>query len=266
MNVVVPDYEIVTPTNSPQAPWLTLVHAAAQDRRVWAPQVEAFRNNFRLLLLDLPGHGRSADRVGPYGFAEYADSVLAALDELGVATTHFMGTHTGSAVGLILAAHVPERFITLVLEGPPIPGVDMPAISEGLARARATARDHGIEAARRSWFEHGDWYRVMRAHPERCRADAHWRIVAEFPGAPWLDMKAPRAIESHLDHLEAIHIPTLVFNGEGDVADFVAAADELERRLPDVRRERISGAGGFPSWEAPETVNAIVSEFLAAHA
>ena len=37
---------------------------------------------------------------------------------LGVATTHFMGTHTGSAVGLILAARVPERLITLVLEGP----------------------------------------------------------------------------------------------------------------------------------------------------
>ena len=57
-----------------------------------------------------------------------------------------------------------------------------------------------------------------------------------------------------------------MFNGEGDIADFVAAADELERRLPDVRRERISGAGGFPSWEAPQTVNALVSEFLAARA
>ncbi len=53
-------------------------------------------------------------------------------------------------------------------------------------------------------------------------------------------------------------------NGEHDVADFVAAAGEIERLLPDVKRLRVPDAGGFPLWERPETVNTIVREFLEA--
>lgn len=264
MGAAIPDYEIIAPPALPAAPWLTFVHAAVQDRRVWGPQVDAFRDRFRLLLVDLPGHGKSADRSGPYGFAEYADSVLAALDDAGVESTHYVGTHTGSAVALILAVRAPERFRSLVLEGPPIPGVGMPAVSDAIARARAIAREQGVEAARRRWYEEGDWYRVMREHPERCRAEAHWRILSQFPGAPWLDPAPPRAVASHLEHLPGIRIPTLLLNGDGDVPDFLAAADELERRLPDVRRERIPGTGGFPSWEAPERANALLREFLSA--
>jgi pimeloyl-ACP methyl ester carboxylesterase len=245
-----------------EAPWLTLVHGASQDRRVFSAQIPVFDQNYRLLLVDLPGHGGSAALPGPYGFEEHALSVLAAMDEAGVGVTHYWGTHTGAAAGLLLASRHPERIASLVLEGAVIPGVDLAAVAEALERARASARENGIEAARSEWFERSEWFRVIRENPVTCRADAHRAMIANFTGGPWLDASAPRTLPSLVADLPSIRQPVLLINGEHDLPDFVRMADELEQHLPNSQRARIAGAGGFPLWEFPDRVNERVWRFL----
>lgn len=245
-----------------QAPWLTMVHAAALNRKIFASQVQAFRESHRILLIDLPGHGDSADLPGPFGFEEYAGSVLAALKRYGIETTHYVGTHTGATVGLMLGCRDPRRFNSLVLEGPPLPGADMPSLA-AIDAAKVTARERGVDAARSEWYQRG-WYDNMRAHPERCRAAEHLTILAEFAGRPWLDTSTARPVEAISNRLPALDRPVLLLNGENDLPDFLAAADEIERLLPNVTRRRIPGAGGFPLWERPEAVNMVVRAFMEA--
>ncbi len=244
------------------APWLVMVHALAQDHRLFSAQAAAFCPDYRLLRVDLPGHGRAAATRGPFGLVEYADGVQRALDTAGVDRCHFWGTHTGAGVGLMLAAHTPLRFASLVLEGAFIPGRLPPSARTGIEQARATARSRGIAAARRQWFEDSGWFNVMRAQPQRCRAAAHWDMVAEFPGGPWLDTSSPRPVPDLTGKLAELGLPVLLVNGEHELVDFVDVADELERMLPDVERARIAGAGGFPLWEFPDAVNACVRRFL----
>lgn len=88
---------------APDRPWLVMVHGATQHSGVFDRQVADFRDRYRLLLVDLPGHGGSTHVPGPYGQAEYTDAVLAVLDHVGVDAMHFWGTHTGAAIGLLLA-------------------------------------------------------------------------------------------------------------------------------------------------------------------
>jgi len=255
MKLPPPHSTIVDAAERDSAPWLTMVHAASHDQRFFASQVQAFQSDYRLLLIDLPGHGQSASLPGPYGFEEYAVGVLAAMDAAGVGQTHFLGSHTGAAVALILACRDQRRFRSLVLEGVPIPGLDLPSVTENYARARATARRSGIEAARAEWLARGPWFAIIRKHPERCRADAHRAMVSEFSARPWLDTSPARPVEPLLEKLSSIRCPVLIINGEHDVEDFLHAADELEQRLPWVRRVTIPGAGGFPMWEDPQHVN-----------
>jgi len=262
MNLQPADSTLISVAERDSAPWLTMVHGATHNRRYFGSQVEAFQNDYRLLLIDLPGHGASAGLPGPYGFEEYADSVLAALDAAGVETTHYLGTHTGSAVALILASRSPQRFSSLTLEGPPTPGVDLPSVIESMARCRATAREHGVDAARREWYEQGRWFDVIRAEPERCRANEHWAMLSEFGGAPWLDQAPPRPVLPVLERLSSLDCPVLIVNGEHDVEDFLQSAGEIEQRLPKARRLCIAGAGGFPMWEDPERVNALIRRHL----
>jgi 3-oxoadipate enol-lactonase len=263
MNLQPANSTTISAAGGDSAPWLTMVHGATHNRGYFRSQVEAFRTQFRLLLIDLPGHGASAGLPGPFGFEEYADSVLAALDAAGVEATHYLGTHTGSAVALILASRHPERFSSLALEGPPTPGVDLRSVIDSMARCRTTAREHGVDAARREWYETGRWFDVIRAEPERCRADAHWEMLLEFGGAPWLDEAVPRPVSSVLERLARVECPALIVNGEHDVEDFLRSAEVIEARLPNARRVLVAGAGGFPMWEDPDTVNAHIRRHLA---
>lgn len=247
---------------SRSAPWMTMVHGMSQDRRVFSAQVEEFKDRFRLLLIDLPGHGRAADAGGPYGLEEFALSIEAAMDQAGASTSHFWGTHTGAGAGLLLAARHPDRFQSLILEGPVLPGRSLPAVVRALNRTRAIARVRGIEHACRQWFENSEWFAVMRANPDECRAWEHWEMLSEFRGGPWLDPGLEQPVAPIADKLASLQVPTLIMNGQRDLADFLEVARDLEMLLPNCRRVSIPDGGGFPLWEYPGRVNAEVLRFL----
>lgn len=262
--VSIPHYELYSVEGS-NRPCLVMVHGASQHSGVFSAQVDWFRGRYPLLLIDLPGHGRSRDIGGPYGLHEYAQSVLAALDDAAVGAAHYWGTHTGAAVGLLLATLVPDRFKSLTLEGAVLPGVTMPSVAAAIGRAREATRSSGIEVARRDWFTQAVFFDVIRAHPEQCRSKEHWALISEFDGGPWSDASVPRPVASIMGRLADVATPTLLLNGEHDSGDFVQVADVLQEHLPTVERVIIAGAGGFPLWEYPGSVNECVERFIVRH-
>jgi len=242
--------------------WLVMVHGMSQDHRVFSAQVEAFKDRHPILLIDLPGHGLSAGIPGPFGHWEMAEQVGGAIAAAGIERCHYWGTHTGTALGLLLATWQPARFHSLILEGAVLPGHVMPSVDRELQRARETAQTKGMAAARQQWFAQTAWFAVIRQHPDLCRAAEHEAIIGQFPGAPWLYQGASRKVEAIDGQIAALDLPVLFYNGEYELPDFIAAADRLETLLPMARRGAIAEAGGFPAWEFPEPVNALVAEFL----
>ncbi|MBU2533529.1 MAG: alpha/beta fold hydrolase, partial [Alphaproteobacteria bacterium] len=99
-------------------PWIIMVHGMSQDHRVFERQIEAFRDAYNLLLVDLPGHGLAASVGGPYGHNEFARHVGDAIAQHGISSAHYWGTHTGATVGLLVAAAQPRIIRSLILEGP----------------------------------------------------------------------------------------------------------------------------------------------------
>jgi 3-oxoadipate enol-lactonase len=246
-----------------EAPWLVLVHGMSQDHRVFSTQIDAFKDRYRLLLIDLPGHGLSTEIPGPFGHSELADQILGALHNAGVTQCHYWATHTGTALGLLLAATDRARFNTMTFEGVVLPGHVMPSVDAEFQRTRDIAQNKSIDTARKHWFEKARWFDVMRARPTECRSTEHWEIVSSFSGAPWLYEGSAQAVAPIDERLATLDLPILLYNGEHDLVDFVDAAKFLESRLPNVRRTTIPEAGGFPAWEFPSRVNDIVAEFLA---
>jgi len=239
-----------------------MVHGMTQDHRVFSAQVKYFQNEFRLLLVDLPGHGRSADVAGPYGHWEMMQHVRSALDQVAVGPVHYWATHTGTALGLLLAADEPERFHSLILEGAVVSGASMPYISETLSSASATAKADGIHRAIHDIFYQAGWYEILRKRPQECRAEEHLKILLDFKGAPWTEDHTAAPANLSDEALAQIHIPTLVYNGAHELEDFISIADKLEKRIPNVERAIIPRAGGFPAWEYPDEVNELVRDFL----
>ena len=246
-----------------EAPWLVMVHGMSGDHRVFSAQVEAFKARYRILLVDLPGHGLASDVPGPFGHNELAAHVAGAMADAGVAECDYWATHTGTALGLLLATERAGRFRSMILEGAVKPGHVMPSVERELRRARDTARTAGVAEARRQWFDEAAWFDVMRGRPKECRAAAHWAIVSAFSGAPWLDTGVAAPVSPIDGRLASLDVPVLLYTGAHDIDDFVDVADRLEALLPRVRRATIPDAGGFPAWEFPDRVNRLAEDFLA---
>ncbi len=255
-------YEALLPAPDSAAPWLVMVHGFSHNHDYFGQQVAAFQADFRLLLVDFRGHGRSSAVAGPFGIEEYADDVQSVLDAANIDTAIYWGTHTGTAIGLVLALRQPERLRALVLESAVLPGFAMPRVDELLARARTIAQAEGIAAARQDWFEHADWFDFIRAEPMECRADDHRQLVEAFQGEPWISPLTPRPVTPVVDCLDALTMPILLYNGVADLPDFHNVAAELESQMARVERHQIDRAGGFAGWEQPAAVNALVASYL----
>lgn len=258
---MVAKYKTVVETGR-DAPWLVMVHGMSHDHRLFSAQVEAFKDRYRLQLIDLPGHGLSTDIAGPFGHVELASHVAGAMEEAGVSGCHYWGNHTGTALGLLLAHEKAHLFRSLILEGPVLPGQVPSSAVAALQQARAIARAKGVPEALRRWFDEGAWFDVIRQRPKECRAAAHWAIVSQFSGAPWLYDGQAKPVAPIDDHLPSMDTPVLLYTGEYDVPEFIDVAVRLERLLPRARRATIAEGGGFPAWEFPGRVNRLVERFL----
>lgn len=95
-------------------PALVLVHPALFDHTVWDRMVPFLVEHFRVIRLDLPGHGVSPDRANNNSAAGFAADVLAVMDSAGIERALVCGLSLGSVVGLTLAANEPDRVCGVV--------------------------------------------------------------------------------------------------------------------------------------------------------
>lgn len=73
-------------------PVVCITHSLASDGGSWAEQLPALvEAGFRVLRLDMRGHGGSDPVAGDYTMAALADDVAVALDALGLRRVHYIG-------------------------------------------------------------------------------------------------------------------------------------------------------------------------------
>jgi 3-oxoadipate enol-lactonase len=85
------------------APWITWSHSLACSVRMWDPQIAAFKDKYRLLVIDMRGHGATSAPAGPYTLEQLASDVAGLLGHLKIEKTHFVGLSIGGMIGQILA-------------------------------------------------------------------------------------------------------------------------------------------------------------------
>jgi pimeloyl-ACP methyl ester carboxylesterase len=106
-----------------EGPPLVLQHGRFSNLGFWRLSgfVNALKQDYRLILIDARGHGKSDKPHDPqaYHLALMAGDVTAVLDELGITRTHFLGYSMGGWIGFAVARFAPERLSSLITGGAP---------------------------------------------------------------------------------------------------------------------------------------------------
>lgn len=236
-------------------PVVVFSHGLLMNHAMFAPQVAALRDAYRVVTWDERGHGE-AEHEGTWSYWDSADDVLALLDHLGVEQAVLAGMSQGGFLSLRAALRAPERVRALVLldtqAGPEDPEI-LP-LYEQMASA---------------WGAHG---------PSESALD-YTAAAILGPGAddqPWKDLwsampwhRSPQVMhplmtrEDVTDRLGEITCPALVVHGDADAAIPVEKAQALVDGLPGARPlVLVPGAGHAANLTHPEPVNAAVREFL----
>lgn len=101
-------------------PALLFIHGLGSTHSDWEPQMAAFAKQYKVISLDLRGHGHSSKPAGPYSIALFAADVAALLRGLDIDAAHVVGISLGGVIGFQLTLDHPElvKTLTVVNSGP----------------------------------------------------------------------------------------------------------------------------------------------------
>lgn len=113
-------------------PALVLIHGWACDGRVWRQQMEPLAARHRLLVVDLPGHGRSDEPAEPYTMHLLAEATAAAMSDAGIDEAVLVAHSNGVPVARQLYRRHPERVLGMVLVDGALKAMFDEAMAEGI--------------------------------------------------------------------------------------------------------------------------------------
>jgi pimeloyl-ACP methyl ester carboxylesterase len=217
-------------------------------------QIEAFKSQFRILIPDRSGYGRSTRVSGemPTDFHQRAaQETMAFLNALGIERAIFWGHSDGGVIGAMLGLRAPERCERLILEAFHFYR-NKPGSRNFFERFTAHPEDLGEETRELLRQNHGDdhWQNVPRRN---CGA---WLQIADMVQRPDEDLYDGR--------LSELRVPTLFLHGRLDPRTEPGEMERVHNELPQAEMRFLYNGKHSPHSEADafQECNAIAGEFL----
>jgi len=233
---------------------VVLVHGWTLDLEMWAQQMTALRDSFRVICFDRRGFGLSS---GQPSMELDSEDLEALCRQLELGRVALVGMSQGARSVMRFATSAPEKISCVVLDGPPdLLGSDATDL-EAPRQFSVMACAGVVDVFRREWLNH-PLLRLRTRDPS-----AHQALRSMIERYPGKDLVAGVAESGpELPPLESFDVPALLITGEYDLADRVASADTLARRLPRAERATIRDAGHLPNLDNPAPYNAVLRAFL----
>lgn len=224
----------------PNAPTVVLLHGwmATADLN-WGFTYSPLVESYRVIAIDLHGHGRGLHSRRRFSFAACADDIAAVLDHRGVAVAIIVGYSMGGPVALEVARRHPDRTAGLVL---------CATASRFAANSiwRALLRPLGPLASLTRIIPDGRWRDQARRRFIARRASGKWRdwIVTELTPSDLATLLEAGAALTQFDAtpwVASLDVPTAVVITENDTLVAPDAQRVLAHMVPGATRVEVSG-------------------------
>jgi 3-oxoadipate enol-lactonase len=237
---------------------LMLIHGVGADGTSWDQIAASVSSGFRVLRLDLRGHGRSGPIEGALTLDDFVRDVVDVLDASAVASAHIVGFSLGGMIAQGLALRHAHRVRRLVL---------LSAVAGRTAEERervqlrlTVLREQGIAAitgaAQERWFTP----EFIARNPDLVAR--RMRQLQENHAPSYAAAYTVFSTSDLGDRLHAINAPTLIATGEHDVGSNPRMARFMHTQIRGSRLEILPGLRHSMLVEAPELVTRLVRDFL----
>jgi sigma-B regulation protein RsbQ len=245
---------------------MMFAHGFGCDQNMWRYVAPAFEDDYRIVLFDYVGSGKSdlaAYDPERYGSLDgYADDVLEICEALDLRDVILVGHSVSSMVAVLAANGAPERFARLVLIGPSPRYVnDAPDYVGGFERADIEGL---LEMMDRNYI---GWANFMAPsitkNPDR--PELGEELTASFCSTdPVIARRFAEAtfFADNRDDLARVRIPSLVLQCSDDMIAPDAVGEYVHRNLPGSTFRKLDAVGHCPHMSHPEETIAAIRAYL----
>lgn len=225
---------------------IVLIHGWCMSSAVWALQREGLADSYRVITLDLRGHGATPPHPDGFGIRGCAMDIVGLINNLGVGDVIVAGWSLGALIAIETLLLCTERVSGLVLiSGTPqfVQSVDFPY---GVVRSEA---DGMAKKVCRSVQRARDGFLTRMLVPGEDGSGFVHSLLSSVP-VPATDV-ALQALDALVtadmrDSLSMISCPTLILNGDSDVICLPQASEFMSQQILTSRQVIFSECGHVP--------------------
>ena len=249
---------------------MLFAHGFGCDQNMWRFVTPAFEDDYRIVLFDYVGSGRSDLRAyDPERYstlAGYAQDVLDVVHALDLRDVVFVGHSVSSMIGVLAANREPERFARLVLVGPSPRYInDPPSYVGGFERSDIEGL---LETMEKNYIGWANFLApAIMQNPDRPELGAELTesFCSTDPVIARRFAEATFFADNRAD-LAGVRVPSLILQCAEDIIAPREVGDYLHRELRGSTFRQMQATGHCPHMSAPEETVALIKDYLAAPA
>ncbi|MBC2835791.1 alpha/beta fold hydrolase [Paragemmobacter straminiformis] len=233
---------------------LLLIHGVGMNARAWAPQIADLSHDYRVIAVDMPGHGGSSPLPRGAGLRDYVAWAARVIEALALGTVNVAGHSMGALIATGLAVDCPELLRRVaVLNGVHRRTAQARAAVEARA-AQIAAGDYDTEAPLARWFGPQDG--AVRAQV------AGWLRAVDPQGYATAYDAFAKGDDVYADQWHRITCPALVLTGDGDANSTPDMTCTMAASAPRGRAVVVRGHRHMVNLTAPDEVSRALGDWL----
>lgn len=218
---------------------IIMLHGGLANSNYWSNQVDLLKNNYRVVLIDSRGHGRSnnLDNMS-YSYKRMAEDVIAIMDALKISRSAVVGWSDGAIVGIQLALKYPSRV-------------------DKVFSFAANYNPNGLRNVQKSFIFQSYLTRTKSEYKKLSPTPNHYAYLRTRVENMW----------SHLpsytrEELNKIKTRVWVVDGNRDEAVKLNHTKSLAKLLPNSRLVLEAGLGHFAILQDPKKITNEILKFM----
>lgn len=240
-------------------------HGLGCDQNMWHRIVDAFEDDYKIVLFDYVGSGKSDpsafDRARYSTLRGYAQDVLEIIAELGLERINFVGHSVSSMIGALAAIEQPDRFESLVMIGPSPCYINSEEYIGGFARKDIEGLLSLLESNHLGWS--ATMAPLIMGNPES--PELATELEESFCRTnPFFAQHFARAtfLSDNREDLPKVPTRTLVLQCQSDIVAPISVGEYTHRCLPNSQYVLMNATGHCAHMSAPGEVIREMKSFL----
>ena len=242
------------------APVIILIHGFPLNKSMWDMQVEALKENYRVIAYDIRGHGNSDPGIDEYFIELFVNDLLRFMEKLGIEKTILCGLSLGGYIALNAVLKYPDHFDGLILNDTQCIA-DTPEIKENRCLAIIRIMKNGVEQYADEIIENL-FARASFTKKKNEIAAVTEMITSTTKQSLCNTLHALAERKETCDRLPEINIPVLIMVGKEDKITPIDAARQMHEKIWNSKLKIIQHAGHLSNLENSAEFNLQLGKFL----